>query len=233
VLLRRARPYLFVICLAFALAGGGGVSPAAAGSAPPCRYDDILTGHRAYADWDASVLDTMLMLPRSYVPPRLVSTARAGLNPGGYVRSFVIPDLAAMAHAARKAGAGLRVVSSFRDYDHQQEVYDDLVDSYGERAARLVAARPGHSEHQLGTTIDFGSAKVAWGYSDWATTPAGAWMKANAWKYGWVMSYPRGTRAVTCYRYEPWHYRYVGRATAAKIQASGLTLREYLWAHAD
>ena len=54
-------------------------------------------------------------------------------------------------------------------------------------------------------------------------------MKANAWKYGWVMSYPKGSKATSCYDYEPWHYRYVGRKEASAIHASGLTLREWLW----
>jgi len=236
VFLRRARPYLIALIFSLSSFAGAaavpGVAPVvAAASAPACRYDDVLTKHSAYADWRTSVLDTALMLPRAYVPPALVSTARAGLNPGGFVRGFVVGDLAAMATAALRAGAGLRVVSAFRDYDHQRQLFQDLVDKYGESAARLTAARPGHSEHQLGTTIDFGSAKVVWGYSDWATTPAGSWMKSNAWKYGFVMSYPNGVRGVTCYRYEPWHYRYVGRDLAARVHASGLTLRGYLYSH--
>src|SRR4029079_7567934 len=68
-----------------------------------------------------------------------------------------------------------------------------------------------------------------WYYTDWGKTKAGAWLRANAWKYGFVMSYPKGKSTVTCYGYEPWHFRYVGRAEAAKVRASGLTLREYLW----
>jgi D-alanyl-D-alanine carboxypeptidase len=43
------------------------------------------------------------------------------------------------------------------------------------------------------------------------------------------MSYPKGKSGVTCYGYEPWHFRYVGRPVAAAVRASGLTLREYLW----
>ena len=56
-------------------------------------------------------------------------------------------------------------------------------------------------------------------------------MKAHAWEYGWVMSYPKGKSDVSCYDYEPWHYRYYGRALAAKIHDSGKVPREYLWAH--
>jgi D-alanyl-D-alanine carboxypeptidase len=54
-------------------------------------------------------------------------------------------------------------------------------------------------------------------------------MAENAWRYGFVTSYPRGSFAQTCYDYEPWHYRYVGRDLAAAIRAGGLTPREYLW----
>jgi D-alanyl-D-alanine carboxypeptidase len=56
-------------------------------------------------------------------------------------------------------------------------------------------------------------------------------MKNNAWKYGFMMSYPKGKSSITCYTYEPWHYRYVGRALARHIHDSGLTIREYLWRH--
>jgi len=62
-----------------------------------------------------------------------------------------------------------------------------------------------------------------------SATPAGAWMAEHAWEFGFVMSYPRGSFAQTCYDYESWHYRYVGRALAADIRASGLTPREFLW----
>jgi D-alanyl-D-alanine carboxypeptidase len=68
-----------------------------------------------------------------------------------------------------------------------------------------------------------------WDYADWGATAAGAWMRDNAWRYGFVMSYPAGRQAVTCYAYEPWHFRYIGRELAAKVHASGLTLREWIW----
>ena len=54
-------------------------------------------------------------------------------------------------------------------------------------------------------------------------------MAANAWRYGFVMSYPHGTFSMTCYDYEPWHYRYVGRGLAAEIAGSARTPRQVLW----
>ena len=97
-----------------------------------------------------------------------------------------------------------------------------------------MSARPGHSEHQLGTAIDFRSADDAtppWQLDDFADTDAGGWLRDHAWEYGFVLSYPRGEAAETCYSYEPWHFRYVGRDIARAVHDSGETLRRYLWEH--
>ena len=101
-----------------------------------------------------------------------------------------------------------------------------------EQALR-TSARAGHSEHQLGTSIDVTSEGGAapWEYGDWATTPAGAWMADNAWRYGFVMSYPAGSQVETCFGYEPWHYRWIGRDAAAAHRQSGLQLRQFLERH--
>ena len=99
--------------------------------------------------------------------------------------------------------------------------------------ALRISARAGHSEHQLGTTLGLTSlgGRPPWEYADWAATPAGAWTAANAWRYGFVMSYPRDSFGNVCYDYEPWHYRYLGREKAKQVRESGLTLREWLWLH--
>jgi D-alanyl-D-alanine carboxypeptidase len=199
------------------------------GAPPACRYADVLTPFHYYANWQTTLVDTIYDIPSTYAPGDLVPTGIAG---GGYVRSLAITDLRAMSAAATAAGAPIQVVSSYRSYATQISTFNYWVGAAGYSAALLASARPGHSEHQLGTAIDFGSrtGTAPWNYTDWATTKAGAWMKTNAWKYGWVMSYPKATSpSITCYQYEPWHYRYVGRTEAAAIHASGLTTREYLW----
>ena len=199
---------------------------------PACTYDNVLTEHHTAADWQIALLDTTYRLGRNYVPPDLVSTARAGLARKQKVRAFVIPDLTALAQAAAANGTPVRVVSAYRSYRYQKKVFRQEVLNHGRTHALRTVARPGHSEHQLGTAIDFGSAnssEYAWGIHDWAQTPAGAWMAQNAWKYGFVMSYPSRDTTLQCYRYEPWHYRYVGRQMAAAVHASDLILREYLW----
>jgi D-alanyl-D-alanine carboxypeptidase len=205
----------------------------AAGPLPACRYDDVRTDHTAYSQWRITLLDPIFKVPQAYKPPKLVSVKQAGFNGGGKVRRLLIDDLAALARAARQADAPLRVVSAYRSYDTQASLFRREVRNKGEAAARISVARPGHSEHQLGTALDFGSGgngAKPW-QGDWGQTKAGAWMRHNGWKFGFVMSYPKGKKSVTCYKYEPWHWRYVGREMAADIRASGLTLREYLWRH--
>jgi D-alanyl-D-alanine carboxypeptidase len=238
-LLRRAPTVALVLTFvlaAFSPALAPQTALASTAPLPTCTYSNVMTPYTLPSEWRITLVDTALRVGRHYVPRGLVSTAEAGLAAKQYVRKLVIPDLTALAQAAAANGTPLRVVSAYRSYRAQQKLYRYEVSQLGVDAARLLAARPGHSEHQLGTAIDFGSANLS-EYngvgSDWAKTPTGAWMEQNAWRYGFVMSYPSGDTAVTCYQYEPWHYRYVGRPEAAAVHASGLTLREYLWENYD
>lgn len=205
---------------------------------PKCRYADVRTEFREPGQWRKTLLDTVYMVGRAYRPSSLVDTRRAGLNGGYRVRAALIDDLAALARAARRAGAAVAIRSAYRSYATQEAVFQQQVREIGYDAALRVSARPGHSEHQLGTTIDFRSAnstKAPWAYRDWGETKPGRWMIANAWQYGFVMSYPKGKKGESCYAYEPWHFRYVGREAAAAVRQAGVTLRRYLWEgyHAD
>jgi D-alanyl-D-alanine carboxypeptidase len=202
-----------------------------AGALPACRYDDVLTARRAYGDWATSLLDTIYRLPSGYYPGDLVDASKGGITTGYKMRSLVVNDMRALTDAARAAGVRIGLVSAFRSYAQQEATFAHWVRVAGYETALRTSARPGHSEHQLGTAFDFSipGAKAPWEYSDWATTATGKWLKANAWKYGFVMSYPKGKSALTCYDYEPWHYRYVGRDLAAQITKSGQTPREFLW----
>jgi D-alanyl-D-alanine carboxypeptidase len=204
----------------------------AGGSPPACRCDNVATRYRDYGEWSMTLLDTIYKVPRGYVPPDLVSTAEAGLNAGHLIRQIAVPDLKAVAAAARDAGAALKVVSSYRSYTSQAALYRREVKRHGSDLTQAMVAREGHSEHQLGVAIDFGSARggdsTAYG-ANWQDSKAGKWMAANSWRYGWIMGFPDDAMSVTCYGYEPWHFRYVGPTAAAEIHASGLTLREWLW----
>jgi D-alanyl-D-alanine carboxypeptidase len=190
------------------------------GPLPACTIGDRVAPNATLDDWDRTLLDTEFALARDYAPSDLVDVAEAGMNGEGAVRALVILDLDALGRAARRDGIELSVESAYRSYDAQRRTFDSLVDAYGRAYALESAARPGHSEHQLGTTLDL--------------TGGDTWLATNAWQFGFVLSYPESrSPGYTCYKPESWHYRYVGRRRAAAIQASGLSPREWLWQHGN
>ena len=207
-------------------------TPVSQSPAAYCTVADQLTPFRAYGDYARTYLDWTYALPAQYAPPDLTPAPTAGFSDARneYVRKILVPDLTALRADASAAGLHLTIVSAYRSYAVQDATFAYWVRVGGYDQALLTSARAGHSEHQLGTAIDFSAAGEAppWQFTDWGTTPTGRWLADNAWRYGFVLSYPAGKTSVTCYAYEPWHYRWIGRDAAAKLRQSGLTLREYL-----
>jgi len=128
-----------------------------------------------------------------------------------------------------ETGKPLTIASAYRSYNNQFQQYVSWVKTYGQEDADKVSARPGFSEHQLGTAIDFMSGDSGYDFvNEFDTTIAGQWLINNSYKYGFVQSYPDGKDAVTGYSHEAWHYRYIGIEGAKKWKESGLTLKEFL-----
>lgn len=196
---------------------------------PACEYRDEATRYAKTREWSKTLLDTNLKLTRAYEPWDLVSVSRAGIRGSGLVRSKIVPDLTALAAAARAAGKPLAVRSAYRSYDTQVATFASWVERSGYAQALKFSARPGHSEHQLGTTVDFTTAPGVPLTNTFGDSPAGQWLARNGWKYGFIMSYPKGQRRVSCYGYEPWHWRYFGRDLARRVHESGQVPRRYLW----
>jgi D-alanyl-D-alanine carboxypeptidase len=209
--------------------GPSPTTPSTVADLPACRYAVLPAPDARYGSWQRTLLDTTFALPSDYAPTDLVPVSEAGSSAGELVRSFVVPDLEALLRASQRAGNPVDVLIGYRSFARQQALFREHVRQVGYQQALAKTARPGHSEHQLGTTIDFRTKGQVDVPEDWESQPAGAWMAANAWKFGFVMSYPRDKEDLTCYAYEPWHYRYFGRPLAARIHASGLTPREFLW----
>lgn len=131
--------------------------------------------------------------------------------------------------AGLSEGYDFRARSTFRSYDTQVQTYAYWVALMGEAEASRVSAVPGHSEHQLGTTVDLTTSEVGWELSERLDlTRAGRWLLTHAWRFGFALSYPRDAEATTGYVHEPWHYRYIGVAEARRWADSGLTLGVYL-----
>ncbi|PKL08911.1 MAG: peptidase M15 [Spirochaetae bacterium HGW-Spirochaetae-7] len=125
------------------------------------------------------------------------------------LRKPVMAAVLAMDEAARKDGVTLVFSSSYRSYAYQDQLFKRYAARYGESEASRFSARPGTSQHQLGTAIDFGSID-----DSFAATKAGIWLATNAWRFGFSLSYPMDGEAVTGYVWESWHYRFITRAGA-------------------
>lgn len=198
--------------------------------ADPCVDRDLPAP--TSTDVALTVLDRTYGLAPDYAPPDLVPASRAGFTGDSadkLVRAVVIDDLARMREAWEAAGLTIEIESAHRDYASQAATFNSWVARLGYAAGLIRSARPGHSEHQLGTALDLTSEGWSGRLGDWATESIeGAWVAEHAWEHGFVMSYPADSTAGTCFGYEPWHYRWIGRDRAAEHRASGLDLREFL-----
>jgi zinc D-Ala-D-Ala carboxypeptidase len=114
---------------------------------------------------------------------------------------------------AAEDGIDLKVVSAYRSFDEQDDLKGQYTQLYGS-GANTFSADQGYSEHQLGTTLDLTTPTIGGAYTSFATTEAFAWLRANAYKYGFILSYPENN---TFYVYEPWHWRFVGEDLARDL----------------
>lgn len=121
--------------------------------------------------------------------------------------------------------------SGYRSYELQSEMFWAEANAIGEEEANKLTARPGESEHQTGLAADLTDDNNTWASftDDFGELDSGKWLAENAYKYGFILRYPKGKEAITGYLYEPWHFRYVGKTIAAEFGPnSTLTLEEYL-----
>lgn len=171
--------------------------------------------------------------PKEYVPADLVvPTIPLRSNITGdekQLRQEAATALEAMYVDGVKAGVDFNVQSGYRSYVLQVNVYGNEVRNYGQTQADSESARPGYSEHQTGLAVDLGTTSGTCEIDDcFASTPEGKWIAANGYKYGFILRYPEGKDAVTGYRYEPWHFRYVGVTLATEMHNQNVqTLEEF------
>ncbi len=131
-----------------------------------------------------------------------------------------------MFNAAKEENITIIINSSFREYEYQQNLWNNYASQNGEAWADSYAARAGYSEHETGLAIDVTTYGVK-KQEDFEKTEAFTWLTKNAHKYGFILRYPKGKENITGYAYEPWHYRYLGVEVATKVYESDLTYDEY------
>jgi LAS superfamily LD-carboxypeptidase LdcB len=195
----------------------------------------VTTKNWRTSEWATSVLDPMHRLSSSYKPTNLVRITWRGVisQKGGYwLKREAADALSAMFLEAALSNIQLKILSAYRSYATQMRVFASWVAKSGLQRARKYSAVPGHSEHQLGTTVDLGSLTgVSWSNPKFPTSPTALWLEANAYKFGFIRSYPAGSAniALSCYGAEAWHWRYVGKDLAYEIVCSAQVPRIFLW----
>lgn len=156
----------------------------------------------------------------------------------------ILTDFENFQTAAEKAGFPLVIISAYRSYSYQSQIFEDEIaktmysDDLSETAAKKkvmeTMTEPGHSEHQLGLAVDvvdedWNSNHVGDVLEDsYGDEPGAKWIAENSYKYGFIVRYPKDKESITKITYEPWHLRYVGQENATYITENQLTMEEYL-----
>ena len=176
-------------------------------------------------------------LGESYAPADLVEV-ECRTSRTMYLRSDAERALyAMMLHMTADGIDDVYVTSAYRSYSYQVGLFDKYVNDHmsqgmteeeAVQAALEYSAQPGTSEHQTGLCVDFMTDGMRDLNESFEEYEAFEWLCENAYKYGFILRYPEDKVDVTGYKYEPWHYRFVGRTAAAEIYNSGLCLEEYL-----
>lgn len=168
-------------------------------------------------------------LTKDYVPRDLRKVNVFGSKGKDQLRDIAASQLENMFSDAKKNGHTLFASSGYRSYERQKEIYSANVRKYGKAYAETFSAPPGHSEHQTGLVMDISSKNTNYRLTEkFASLPEGKWVRENAWKYGFVIRYPKDKTHITKYRFEPWHLRYIGHDAAKVSYEEGLVLEELI-----
>ena len=142
-----------------------------------------------------------------------------------YLRHEAKINFENLSKKAKEEGYNIVAVSTYRSYEYQEKLYNNYVLDKGFYYADMASARAGHSEHQTGLAVDVSNSSLD--YDNFESTKEFNWMKNNAHKFGFILRYPKASFHVTGFKYEPWHYRYVGVNIATYIYENNLILEEY------
>lgn len=163
----------------------------------------------------------VFFLNEHYAPERLSEIDNAYLyseRRAETIHALAWPYLKGLLDGGKANGIALYVKSAYRSFDEQKSVKSAFTVVYGQGSANQFSADQGYSEHQLGTTADFITTGLNGDLTGFEKTQAYEWMKNNAYKYGFILSYPENNNF---YIFEPWHWRYVGVKLATHLREIG------------
>ena len=165
-------------------------------------------------------------LSNDFIPKNLIKLDLRYSNKNKYLKKEAADAFYKLSENAKSKGYRIIIVSGYRDYEYQDKLFSYYVLEKGLDYALMCSAKPGHSEHQTGLAIDVEGSNFD--YNLFESSKEFKWMKNNAYKYGFILRYPKGKEHITGFKYEPWHYRYVGKKVAKIIHKKNITLEEYI-----
>ncbi len=185
------------------------------------KYED--TEKTNIKDDNLMLVNKYYYLTEDYEPDDLVTlTSKYNSGVNSKMRKEAAEQVMEMSDAATLDNITIKNASGYRSYQYQVNLYDKYVERDGKKAADTYSARPGFSEHQTGLVSDINQID-----NSFENTDAFKWLQNNAYKYGFILRFPKDKEDITGYQYEPWHYRYVGKKAAKQIHDENLTLEEY------
>lgn len=185
------------------------------------KYED--TEKTNIKDDNLMLVNKYYYLTEDYEPDDLVTlTSKYNSGVNSKMRKEAAEHFMEMSDAATLDNITIKNASGYRSYQYQVNLYDKYVERDGKKAADTYSARPGFSEHQTGLVSDINQID-----NSFENTDAFKWLQNNAYKYGFILRFPKDKEDITGYQYEPWHYRYVGKKAAKQIHDENLTLEEY------
>lgn len=164
-------------------------------------------------------------LPSGFIPSNLTILPLDVSNSNKYLVKEAAINYTKLSRDARNQGYTVIATSAYRDYKYQEKLYNYYVLNKGIDYADKCSARPGHSEHQTGLSLDVMGSN--YDYDEFYDAKEYNWMLDNSYKYGFILRYPKDKEEITGFKFEPWHYRYVGQELATIIHDNDITLEEY------
>ena len=163
-------------------------------------------------------------LASSYIPPLVLMDEKYAKSNHNKMHPLAYIHFKEMVLVALNDGITLYSVSAYRSFKDQDKIYQNYVQKDGEEKASKYSAKPGTSEHQTGLAVDINTCFTK---DHFEKTKEAKWLSNNAYKYGFILRYPKDKEKITGYIYEPWHYRYVGIKASAFIHQNKITFEEY------
>ena len=205
-------------------------APKALLSAPHDKVTKLVNKRRS--DWRLMLVNPWHLIPDDFTVETLT------LLNGMEIDVRAADDLDAMIDACFNAGCYPDIASAYRSHDYQQMLFEEeqsnwINEGYSEKEAYEKAAEaiaiPGTSEHECGLAVDIVDAEYQRTNEDQENTPTQQWLLEHSWEYGFVLRYPDDKIDITGIKYEPWHYRYVGKKNAKEMYENNQCLEEFIW----